>query len=141
MKVDGDHCDCHLPDVHAKAGHLAIEFRREVEDRMSSPSHRGVRPTGMAAPILAMPGPKYCFPNGRIIGSSNGRKGTMRAVSSRRVRMSFGSGPLAAAAVLGVLAGSRAGLWFGGRAKARSVKILMAVVLALVSAVYFMKIT
>jgi len=48
--------------------------------------------------------------------------------------------PLAAAAVLGVLAGSRAGLWFGGRAKARSVKILMAVVLALVSAVYFMKI-
>jgi uncharacterized protein len=49
--------------------------------------------------------------------------------------------PLAAAAVLGVLVGSRAGLWFGGRAKARSVKIVMAAVLALVSAVYFMKIS
>jgi uncharacterized membrane protein YfcA len=48
--------------------------------------------------------------------------------------------PLAAAAVLGVLIGSRAGLWFGGRAKARSVKLLMAVVLALVSAMYFAKI-
>jgi uncharacterized membrane protein YfcA len=48
--------------------------------------------------------------------------------------------PLAAAAVLGVLIGSRAGLWFGGRAKARSVKLLMAVVLALVSAMYFVKI-
>ena len=49
--------------------------------------------------------------------------------------------PLAAAAVIGVLAGSRAGLWFGGRAKARSVKLLMAVVLALVSTVYFLKLT
>jgi uncharacterized protein len=48
--------------------------------------------------------------------------------------------PLAAAAVLGVLVGSRAGLWFGGRAKARSVKLLMALVLALVSVVYFFKI-
>ena len=47
--------------------------------------------------------------------------------------------PLAAAAVLGVLAGSRAGLWFGGRAKARWLKLLMAAVLALVSIVYFMK--
>jgi uncharacterized protein len=49
--------------------------------------------------------------------------------------------PLAAAAVLGVLVGSRAGLWFGGRARARSVKLLMAAVLALVSAVYFLKLT
>jgi uncharacterized membrane protein YfcA len=49
--------------------------------------------------------------------------------------------PLAAAAVLGVLIGSRAGLWFGGRARSRSVKTLMAVVLAMVSAVYFLKLT
>jgi uncharacterized membrane protein YfcA len=48
--------------------------------------------------------------------------------------------PLAAAAVLGVLAGSRAGLYFGGRAKARSVKLLMAIVLALVSVLYFFKV-
>ncbi len=48
--------------------------------------------------------------------------------------------PLGAAAVLGVLLGSRAGLWFGGRARARSVKLLMAMVLVTVSAVYFFKI-
>jgi uncharacterized membrane protein YfcA len=48
--------------------------------------------------------------------------------------------PLAAAAVLGVLVGSRAGLWFGGRAKARWLKILLAAVLTIVSIVYFLKI-
>jgi uncharacterized protein len=46
---------------------------------------------------------------------------------------------LAAAAVLGVLVGSRAGLWFGGRARSRSVKLLMALVLVTVSLVYFFK--
>jgi uncharacterized membrane protein YfcA len=45
--------------------------------------------------------------------------------------------PLAAAAVLGVLVGSRAGLWFGGRARAKWLKILMAAVLMLVSLIYF----
>jgi len=45
--------------------------------------------------------------------------------------------PLAAAAVLGVLLGSRAGLWFGGRARAKSLKGLMAAVLLLVSLIYF----
>jgi uncharacterized membrane protein YfcA len=48
--------------------------------------------------------------------------------------------PLAAAAVLGVLVGSRAGFWFAERAKARWLKILLASVLALVSIVYFLKI-
>jgi uncharacterized protein len=48
--------------------------------------------------------------------------------------------PLGAAAVLGVLVGSRAGLRFAGRAKARSVKLLMAIVLISVSTVYFFKI-
>ena len=47
--------------------------------------------------------------------------------------------PIAAAAVLGVLAGSRAGLWFGGRARAKWLKALMALVLAAVSLVYFRK--
>ena len=47
--------------------------------------------------------------------------------------------PVAAAAVLGVLAGSRAGLWFGGRARAKWLKALMAFVLAAVSALYFRK--
>jgi uncharacterized membrane protein YfcA len=46
---------------------------------------------------------------------------------------------LAAAAVLGVLAGSRLGFWFGGRARAKWLKLLMAVVLAAVSLLYFRK--
>ncbi len=36
-----------------------------------SPSHSF--PTCTAAPMLAMPGPKYSLPRGRIIGSSKGR--------------------------------------------------------------------
>jgi uncharacterized protein len=47
------------------------------------------------------------------------------------------SPPIAAAAVLGVLAGSRAGLWFSGRARVKWLKILMAAVLAAVSVLYF----
>ncbi len=47
--------------------------------------------------------------------------------------------PLAAAAVLGVLLGSRAGLWFGVRARTRWLKLLMAAVLAAVSISYFLK--
>jgi uncharacterized membrane protein YfcA len=45
--------------------------------------------------------------------------------------------PFAAAAVLGVLVGSRAGLWFGGRVRAKWLKGLMAVVLMMVSLIYF----
>ena len=44
---------------------------------------------------------------------------------------------LAAAAVLGVLGGSRLGMWYSARAKARGLKLLMAIVLGLVSAIYF----
>lgn len=43
---------------------------------------------------------------------------------------------LAAGAVLGVLAGSRAGFWIGSRVKVRSLKILLAVVLGAVAAEY-----
>ncbi len=42
--------------------------------------------------------------------------------------------------MLGVLAGSRFGLWFGGRAKARWLKLLLATILALVSIVHFAKV-
>ena len=41
--------------------------------------------------------------------------------------------------MLGVLIGSRAGFWFGGRARAKWLKLLMALVLTLVSAFYFRK--
>ena len=45
--------------------------------------------------------------------------------------------PLAAAAVIGVLAGSRLGMWYSARARARRLKLLMAVVLAVVAGIYF----
>jgi uncharacterized protein len=63
------------------------------------------------------------------------------AVASVPIQYAHGyvNPPLAAAAVLGVLIGSRAGLWFGGRARAKWLKLLMALVLALVSAFYFRK--
>jgi len=63
------------------------------------------------------------------------------AVASVPIQYAHGyiNPPLAAAAVLGVLVGSRAGLWFGGRARARGLKLLMALVLAMVSAIYFRK--
>jgi uncharacterized protein len=46
---------------------------------------------------------------------------------------------LAAAAVLGVLAGSRAGFWIGDRSHAKGLKALMAAVMAGVALVYFFK--
>ena len=48
--------------------------------------------------------------------------------------------PLAAAAVIGVLAGSQLGFWIGGQARARWLKLLMAAVLALVSLTYFTRV-
>jgi hypothetical protein len=45
--------------------------------------------------------------------------------------------PLAAAAVLGVLAGSRLGMWYSGRARAKGLKLIMAIVLAAVALIYF----
>jgi uncharacterized membrane protein YfcA len=47
--------------------------------------------------------------------------------------------PLAAAAVVGVLVGSRAGMWFGGRARAKWLKLLMVAVLLFVATVYWFK--
>jgi uncharacterized membrane protein YfcA len=63
------------------------------------------------------------------------------AVSSAPLYYARGniSALLAAAAVLGVLVGSRAGFWFGGRAKAKGLKLLMAAVLAFVSITYIVK--
>jgi uncharacterized membrane protein YfcA len=46
---------------------------------------------------------------------------------------------LAASAVIGVLFGSRFGFWFGDRARARWLKLLLAGVLVAVSATYFAK--
>jgi uncharacterized membrane protein YfcA len=46
---------------------------------------------------------------------------------------------LAAAAVIGVLMGSRFGFWFAERARARWLKLLMAGILTLVSITYVVK--
>jgi uncharacterized protein len=61
------------------------------------------------------------------------------AVSSVPIQYAHGyiHPPLAAAAVLVVLGGSRAGFWFGGRARAKWLKLLMAIILAAVSVFYF----
>ena len=63
------------------------------------------------------------------------------AVSSAPLYYARGdlSALLAAAAVIGVLIGSRAGFWFGGRARARGLKLLMAGVLGFVSITYIVK--
>jgi len=47
--------------------------------------------------------------------------------------------PLAAAAVIGVLIGSRFGFWFGDRTRAKWMKLLLAAVLAAVSLTYVVK--
>ena len=47
--------------------------------------------------------------------------------------------PIAAAAVIGALLGSRAGFMLGGRARVKWLKVLMAAVLAAVALVYFRK--
>jgi uncharacterized membrane protein YfcA len=47
--------------------------------------------------------------------------------------------PLAAAAVIGVLIGSRAGMWMSPRARAKWLKLLMAIVLAMVSGIYIFR--
>jgi uncharacterized membrane protein YfcA len=47
--------------------------------------------------------------------------------------------PVAAAAVIGVLAGSRFGFMYGGRARVKWLKLLMAAVLVVVSLLYFRK--
>jgi hypothetical protein len=47
--------------------------------------------------------------------------------------------PVAAAAVIGVLAGSRLGFKFGTRARVKWLRLLMAVVLGVVSGLYFWK--
>jgi uncharacterized protein len=45
--------------------------------------------------------------------------------------------PIAAAAVLGVMLGSRFGLWFSARTRVKRLKLLMAIVLGAVSLLYF----
>jgi uncharacterized membrane protein YfcA len=63
------------------------------------------------------------------------------AVASVPIQYASGyvNAPLAGSAVLGVLLGSRLGFWFGQRVKVRWLKLLMAVVLAIVAVIYMAK--
>ncbi len=83
----------------------------------------------------------WCGVPMRIAAATSALMIGVTAVASVPIQYAHGfiHPPLAAAAVLGVLIGSRGGLWLGGRAKARWLKLLMAGVLAMVSAVYFFK--
>jgi uncharacterized protein len=85
----------------------------------------------------------WCGVPMRIAAATSALMIGVTAVASVPIQYSHGyiHPPLAAAAVLGVLVGSRGGLWFGGRAKARWLKLLMAGVLATVSIFYFIKLS
>lgn len=77
----------------------------------------------------------------RAAAATSGLMIGVTAVSSVPIHYAHGYilPPVAGAAVLGVLAGSQAGFWIGDRARARWLKLLMAAVLAGVSAVYWTK--
>lgn len=97
---------------------------------------------GIGGGILQVPALNaWCGVPLRVAAATSAVMIGITAVSSAPVYYSRGliSPPLAAAAVLGVLIGSRAGFWFGGRAKAKWLKLLMAAVLGFVSVTYLVK--
>jgi uncharacterized protein len=83
----------------------------------------------------------WCGVPMRAAAATSGLMIGVTAVSSVPIQYARGyvSPPLAAAVVLGVLAGSRLGFWFGERARAKWLKLLMACILAAVSVVYLVK--
>ena len=80
----------------------------------------------------------WCGVPMRVAAATSSLMIGVTAVASVPIQYANGyvSPPLAAAAVLGVLVGSRSGLWFGARARAKWLKMMMAAVLMLVSIVY-----
>jgi hypothetical protein len=78
----------------------------------------------------------------RAAAATSGLMIGVTAVASVPIQYAGGyvPAPVAAAAVIGVLGGARAGFMIGGRAKARWLKLLMAGVLAAVSATYVWKV-
>jgi uncharacterized membrane protein YfcA len=97
---------------------------------------------GIGGGILQVPALNaWCAVPLRVAAATSAVMIGITAVSSAPVYYARGliSAPLAAAAVLGVLLGSRAGFWLGERAKAKWLKLLMAGVLAFVSLSYLVK--
>ena len=94
---------------------------------------------GIGGGILKVPVlTAWCGVPMRVAAATSSLMIGVTAVASVPIQYAHGyvSPPLAAAAVLGVLVGSRGGLWFGARARVKWLKILMAVILALVSVIY-----
>jgi uncharacterized membrane protein YfcA len=141
-------------EAHADIGRLGGRFFEEESGREVAYRVRRL-PVGMLASLLAgaisgtlglgggiLKVPilnAWCGVPLRAAAATSALMIGVTAVSSVPIQYAHGyiDPPLAAAAVLGVLAGSRAGFWFGGRARAKWLKLLMAVILAAVSVFYF----
>lgn len=94
---------------------------------------------GIGGGILKVPVlTAWCGVPMRVAAATSSLMIGVTAVASVPIQYANGyvSPPLAAAAVLGVLIGSRGGLWFGGRLPAKWLKALMALVLIMVSIIY-----
>jgi uncharacterized membrane protein YfcA len=94
---------------------------------------------GIGGGILKVPVlTAWCGVPMRVAAATSSLMIGVTAVASVPIQYAHGyvNPPLAAAAVLGVLIGSRGGLWFGARARAKWLKALMAVVLVAVSMIY-----
>jgi uncharacterized membrane protein YfcA len=94
---------------------------------------------GIGGGILKVPVlTAWCGVPMRVAAATSSLMIGVTAVASVPIQYANGyvSPPLAAAAVLGVLIGSRGGLWFGGRLPAKWLKALMAIVLIMVSIIY-----
>ena len=97
---------------------------------------------GIGGGILQVPALNaWCGVPLRVAAATSGVMIGVTAVASAPIYYARGDvvPPLAAAAVIGVLAGSRFGFWFGNRARARWLKLLLAGVLAAVSLTYVIK--
>jgi uncharacterized membrane protein YfcA len=97
---------------------------------------------GIGGGILQVPALNaWCGVPLRVAASTSAVMIGVTAVASAPIYYARGDvvPPLAAAAVIGVLIGSRFGFWFGDRARAKWLKVLMALVLAAVSATYVVK--
>src|SRR5687767_1441848 len=97
---------------------------------------------GIGGGILQVPALNaWCGVPLRVAASTSAVMIGVTAVASAPIYYARGDvvPPLAAAAVIGVLIGSRFGFWFGDRTRAKWLKVLMAAVLAAVSATYVVK--
>jgi uncharacterized protein len=95
---------------------------------------------GIGGGVLQVPALNaWCGIPMRVAAATTAAMIGITALGSAPIYYSRGriAAPLAAAAVIGVLLGSRAGMWMSPRARARWLKLLMATVLATLSLTYF----